>query len=41
MFNRRPMTLGIQYYYAVERPDGTAGQTLRFVVSLRYPTAKH
>jgi len=40
-FNRRPMTLGAQYYYNVERPEGSAGQTLRFVVTLLYPTAKH
>jgi hypothetical protein len=39
-FNRRPMMLGVQYYYNVKRPDGTPGQTLRFSVSLLYPTAK-
>jgi hypothetical protein len=40
VFNRRPITVGVQYYYNVEHPDGAAGQTLRFVVSLLYPTAK-
>jgi hypothetical protein len=40
VFNRRPMNVGVQYYYNVERPDGAAGQTLRFVVSLLYPSAK-
>ena len=35
------MTIGVQYYYNVERPDGAAGQTLRFTVSLLYPTTKH
>ena len=37
VFNRRPMNLGVTYYYDVERPDGAAGQQLRFVVSLLYP----
>jgi hypothetical protein len=37
VFNRRPMTLGVQYYYNVERPDSSGGQQLRFVVSLLYP----
>jgi hypothetical protein len=40
VFNRRPMNIGVQYYCNVERPDGAAGQTLRFVVSLLYPSAK-
>ncbi len=39
VFNRRPMNIGFQYYYNVERPDGAAGQQLRFVISLLYPTA--
>ena len=39
-FNGRPMTLGVQYYYNVERPDNVAATQLRFVVSLLYPTAK-
>jgi hypothetical protein len=37
VFNRRPMTLGVQYYYNVARPDGSAGGQLRFLVSLLYP----
>ncbi len=37
VFNHRPMNLGVQYYYNVERPDGSAGQQLKFVVSLLYP----
>ena len=40
VFNRRPMTLGVQYYANVEHPSGSAGHTLRFTVSLLYPTAK-
>jgi hypothetical protein len=34
VFNRRPITLGVQYYYNVERPEGSAGHTLRFAVTL-------
>ncbi len=41
VFNRRPMNIGAQYYYNVERPDAGAGQTLRLIVALLYPTAKH
>ena len=37
VFNRRPMTLGVNYYYNVERPDGAAAQQLRFVVTLLFP----
>jgi hypothetical protein len=37
VFNRRPMNLGVSYYYNVERPDGVAGQQLRFIVTLLYP----
>jgi hypothetical protein len=40
VFNRRPMSLGVQYYYNVVRPEGAAGQTLRFVVTLLFPMAK-
>lgn len=40
VFNRRPMSLGAQYYYNVERPDGAASQQLRFVVSFLYPRTK-
>jgi hypothetical protein len=38
VFNRRPMNVGIQYYYNVERPDGAAAQQLRFIIALLYPT---
>ena len=37
VFNRRPMNLGVQYYYNLKRPDGSAGQQLRFIVALLYP----
>ena len=37
VFNERPMSIGLQYYYNVERPDGSAAQQLRFVVSLLFP----
>ena len=37
VFNRRPMNIGVNYYYNVERPDGSAAQQLRFVVTLLYP----
>ncbi len=37
VFNHRPMNVGVQYYYNVERPDGAAGQQLRFVIALLYP----
>jgi hypothetical protein len=37
VFNRRPISLGVQYYYNVERPDGAAGQQLRFLVSFLFP----
>lgn len=40
VFNGRPMSLGVQYYYNVERPDGVAATQLRFVVSLLYPASK-
>jgi hypothetical protein len=40
VFNRRPMSLGVQYYYNVERPDGAPAQQLRFVVSFLYPRTK-
>jgi len=42
VFNRRPMNVGFQYYRNVERPDGSAGQSFRFIIALLYPTApKH
>jgi len=37
VFNRRPMNIGINYYYNVERPDGGPGQQLRLIVALLYP----
>ena len=37
VFNRRPINIGVTYYYNVERPDGSAAQQLRFVVTLLYP----
>jgi len=40
VFNRKPIQLGVQYYSNVERPSGSAGQTLRFVVSFLFPVAK-
>jgi hypothetical protein len=39
VFNRQPMSLGVQYYYNLERPDGAASSQLRFVVSLLFPSA--
>ena len=33
----RPMSVGLQYYYNVERPEGSPAFQLRFVVSLLYP----
>jgi len=40
VFNRRPISLNVQYYHNVERPEGTAGQLLRFTVTLLYPTTR-
>ncbi len=37
LFNRRPMNIGVQYYSNVAKPDGSAGESLRFVVALIYP----
>jgi hypothetical protein len=37
VFNRRPMNIGVSYYYNVERPDGGPGQQLRFIIALLYP----
>jgi hypothetical protein len=39
VFNKRPMNVGVQYYYNAERPDGSAGQQLRFTIALLFPTA--
>ncbi len=40
VFNRRPISLNVQYYHNVERPQGSAGQLLRFTVTLLYPTTR-
>lgn len=40
VFNGRPMNIGFQYYDNVERPTGSAGKQLRFVVALLYPQRK-
>ena len=40
VFNGRPMSLGVQYYYNVERPDSVAATQLRFSVALLYPMAR-
>jgi len=37
VFNRRPMNIGVTYYYNLKRSDGAAGQQLRFTISLLYP----
>jgi hypothetical protein len=37
VFNRRPMNIGLSYYYNLEHPSGAAGQQLRFSVTLLYP----
>jgi hypothetical protein len=37
VFDGRPMSIGVQYYNNVERPDNGPGQQLRFVLSLLYP----
>jgi hypothetical protein len=37
ILNRRPMNLGVSYYYNVKRPDGAAAQQLRFTITLLYP----
>lgn len=40
VFNGRPMNIGVQYYDNVERPAGSAGKQIRFVVALLYPQRK-
>jgi hypothetical protein len=40
VFNQRPMSVGVQYYHNIERPDGAADHQLRFVIALLYPTAR-
>ena len=37
VFNKQPMTIGFQYYYAPVRPDNAASTTLRFNIALIYP----
>ena len=37
VFDGRPMSIGVQYYHNVERPDGSGANQLRFFVSLLYP----
>ena len=37
VFDGRPMSLGVQYYYNTTKPQGAAGQLLRLTVSLLYP----
>lgn len=37
VLGQRPLSLGAQYYYNVERPDGAPGQQLRFLVSFLFP----
>jgi hypothetical protein len=37
VFNKQPMSLGFQYYYAPVRPDNAASSTVRFTISLIYP----
>lgn len=40
VFSGRPMTVGVQYYHNVTRPDSAAASQLRFVLSLLFPTAR-
>ena len=40
VFDGRPMTLGVQYYNNAERPQGAAGQQIRFQLSLLYPSKR-
>ena len=37
VFDGRPMSLQIQYFHNVERPEGTASNQVRFQVALLYP----
>jgi hypothetical protein len=39
VFNRRPMSLSMQYYHNVEHPTASAGDQLRFQISFLYPSA--
>jgi hypothetical protein len=38
-FNRRPMSLSMQYYHNVEHPTASAGDQLRLQISFLYPSA--
>lgn len=37
LLGSQPMNLGVQYYYNVERPEGTGASQLRFVIALLFP----
>lgn len=37
VFDKKPMQFGVQYYYNVAFPEGSAGQQLRFQVSYLFP----
>ena len=37
VFSGRPMSLGVHYYYNVERPPGSGASLLRFSMSFLYP----
>ena len=37
VFDGRLMNLGVQYNYNVSKPSGSAGEQLRFTMSLLYP----
>jgi hypothetical protein len=38
-FNRRPMSLSMQYYHNLEHPTASASDQLRFQISFLYPSA--
>jgi hypothetical protein len=40
VFNGQPMTLGVQYYRNLKRPDNAPANQLRFILSLIFPTRK-
>ncbi|MFE8595923.1 neuromedin U [Archangium violaceum] len=40
VFRRQPLSLAVQYYHNVVRPDDAAANQLRFVFSLLFPTKK-
>jgi len=37
VFSRQPMTLSVQYYHTVQRPDSAPSTTLRFALNLIFP----